>query len=106
MDVRGIYAVVGKRKFIFLDSKMDGTKRLHVMFHELAHHYLHAPSVAFFHATQIYSKDDKEADAMAAIALIPLNDLLQRNLFEEYPDDKFLKKLLRQRWDIYRTYGL
>lgn len=109
MEVPGIYAVIGGQAFIFINSQLPRLRKLHVMFHELAHYYLHAPPVAFFHvdgATQRQSKEDAEADALAAIALIPLRDFHQMRLFEDYPMDMFAAELVCARWAIYHHHGV
>lgn len=59
---------------IYVNSRLYGLRWLYVAWHELAHHILHAPkdvTVSFFRNVQPDSKEDVEAEAVAAIAMLP-----------------------------------
>jgi Zn-dependent peptidase ImmA (M78 family) len=74
LSVRGFYGVCKARRFIALDSKMRGVARLFTAYHELGHHFLHAPKatmqVNYFHLRE-EPRVKLEADAFAAVALLP-----------------------------------
>lgn len=110
LSVRGFYGVCKGKRFIALDSKMRGVARLFCMFHELGHHYLHAPkstnSVNYFHLRE-EPKVKFEADAFAIIALIPQGLLKELMESEDYDEDNGLpSELLKERAELFARYGI
>lgn len=89
---------------IFLSDQLRGVERLHVMYHELGHHWLHPPRVQFFRGWN--KKIELEANTVAACALIPRTMLAHywpSEIIEEfgYPASliEFRKSLLTY-WEI------
>lgn len=74
LSVPGFYGICHGKRFIAVDSRLRGEKRLFCLWHEMAHHLLHAPrsiaSVNFYHLRE-EPKVKFEADAFAAVALLP-----------------------------------
>lgn len=106
LRVPGFYMVCGGRRFIHLDSRLRGSRWLHTAFHELAHHYLHAPasaSVAKFFKLTPNSKEEFEAEVFAVVALMP-EPKLRRLLCEEI-EDAHLKEIVHFRLKVLDTYG-
>lgn len=80
-DILGYYCTrkTPKRtkRFIVINSLLDETARTFTGLHELAHHFLHAPSSPkqWFYCRQLaertLSKHDCEANSVALVAMIP-----------------------------------
>lgn len=105
--ILGYYSNYRGKAHIILNSKMDKMKRLEVAFHELGHHYLHAPvpKSVFFDSQNLSNKEETEAQSFALLALIPITLLEQIEetpaLLEDYPPD-----LIEQRLKIFQHYGI
>lgn len=80
MEWQGIYTVYRNVPTIAISANLTGVRRLHVLFHEMAHHWLHAPKTRFFSKNTL-EKIQYEAEAVAAYALIP--EPLLRSLIAE-----------------------
>jgi Zn-dependent peptidase ImmA (M78 family) len=79
--IDGFYMVFRGKGHIYLDSRLRGVRWLMTAFHELGHALLHSPpsiTVAFF-CNVLDTKEDREAEAFASIALVP-EPLLRRIL--------------------------
>lgn len=92
---RGMYIEDNNEKIIFIDSRLTGDEELFVSFHELGHALLHSPGLACCSR----SKQDFEADAVALIALFPVDTLPTLYL---RPKDG----LVRKRFDLFNTFHL
>lgn len=87
-------------KGIVLPEHLQGTELLYVMFHELAHHWLHGgddPSIAFYGNGD--KKAEAEADAVALLALIPR---ITPEAYAEFQGTWLWQK----RYDLYLIYSL
>ena len=73
LEQPGIFMVYDGQPHIFIDQELRGEDRLFVSFHELGHYWLHPPGIQFFLGW--HGRADKEADVVAACALIPLPTL-------------------------------
>lgn len=83
-EIRGFYSSTRRRvyrkRFIVFNDNLGETERTFTAFHELAHHFLHAPQMG---AARLYCpahRDhnhacDVEADAAALLWMIPARDL-------------------------------
>jgi Zn-dependent peptidase ImmA (M78 family) len=94
----GCYVIFEKKHYIFINRNLKGIQLLKVAWHELAHYFLHFPSqtnfgVAFFDVHQ-KAKMDNEANALAALALIPFERIDQENSKELRSLLNLRKKLL------------
>jgi len=108
LGVSGFYYRVMGRDFIAVDSKLSGSKKLLVLFHELGHFLLHTPDsgvTANFHGLGRRSRKEIEADAFALCALIP-KPLLESRSIDELIDDGIDPEALKQRVEIYRRHGI
>ena len=104
----GFYYRVKGRDFIAIDSRLQGAKRLFVMFHELGHFLLHVPdtgATANFHGVGRRTRKEKEADIFALCALIPKALLIQRTA-DELIDDGFDRPMINDRLLILREKKL
>lgn len=105
LSVPGFYVVCKGKAYIYLNNRLRGIAWLLAAFHELGHHFLHAPpfaTVALFYQLKPDTKQEKEAQAFAIIALIP--EPLMRKLLAsgEYTEDEGLSaELLKERCDLY-----
>jgi Zn-dependent peptidase ImmA (M78 family) len=89
--VSGFFMTCKGRRFIVIDSRLRGVRWLHVAWHELAHHFLHAPRSASAASSLFFKVREEgkvlfEAEACAAIALIPepmLRSMLAGEIEEE-----------------------
>ena len=102
----GFYVVWHKRKFIVLNSKLRGVRWLHVAFHELAHHLLHAPQSIGFRGLRPDTKQEREAEALALCALIP-EPLLRQMLTWEIEDEYgYTRDILEARLKVLDEFGV
>lgn len=98
----GFYGVFDGVPVIALDESLRGVERDRVAWHELAHHFLHTPDFLFYDAVS-EAKAQREANIIAACALIPL-PLLKARTFAELEDDYgYPRDLISYRADLWRT---
>ncbi|CEK35419.1 putative Zn peptidase,Metallopeptidase immA,Domain of unknown function (DUF955) [[Clostridium] sordellii] len=74
----GMYRLVKKNKFIFLNTKLDDITRNFVLSHELGHAILHRTSPGFYFKNHTFMKTsiyEKEANTFAAELIISDNEL-------------------------------
>ena len=101
------YRVMG-RDFIAIDSRLSGSAKLLVLFHELNHFLLHTPqsgAIANFHRVGRRTRQEIEADAFALCAVIP------RAVLETMSPDKLIRdgidvETVSTRVDLYRRYAI
>lgn len=108
LSVGGFYYRVSGRDFIAVDSRIRGSERLTVLFHELGHFLFHAPdngSTANFHHVGRLTRKECEADVFALCAVIP-RYLIEKMTFTELVDDGHPPETAAARRAIYRRYGL
>ena len=103
MKWNGIYTIIDGVPVIIIKASLRGLERLWTMFHELGHHFMHTPSTCFFSAATL-EKHQSEANAFAAIALIPVKVVRQIPLWELYDIDEFSTKLFQIRLEIFALY--
>jgi Zn-dependent peptidase ImmA (M78 family) len=108
-DVRqGIYVVFRGRHFIFLSTALRGWMLLYVMFHELGHYLFHVPrrtrNAAF--AFNDCGRNHLEAEATAALLLLPVRDLDEVLRDGSYADDDRLRALIATRLELIKLYGV
>jgi len=107
--VPGFYMICKGKSFIAINSNLRGVRKLHVIFHELAHHFLHAPASGatanFFHVREP-PKVKFEADAFAIVAMIP-EPLLRRMLTWEIEEEYgYTRDMLNFRLKVLDKYGV
>lgn len=106
-NIHGYYSNHRGKVYIVINSRLDKMKWLEVAFHELGHHYLHAPvpNSVFFDSQNLSNRQELEAQAFALFALIPLPLLkeIENNslLLEDYPPD-----LIKQRLRLFQKCGI
>jgi Zn-dependent peptidase ImmA (M78 family) len=102
----GFYMVFEEQPYIIINANLRGVRRLHVAFHELAHHLLHAPRSVGFYGLRKDHKSEREAEALALCALIP-EPLLRRMLAEEIVEEYgYTWEMLRQRLKVLDEFGV
>lgn len=104
----GFYYRVLGRDYIAIDSRLSGTAKLLVQFHELAHFLLHTPAsgaTANFHGVGRKTRQEREADLFALCALIPRTTLETRSA-DDLTDEGFAADAVLERLEIYERHGL
>lgn len=106
LRVSGFYYRVKGHDFIAIDSRLEGSQKLVVMFHELAHFLFHTPesgATASFNGIGRKTRQESEADAFALCAVIP------RNLIES-PElsclDDLPESTVAERLKLLERYGI
>lgn len=90
-------------RVIVLPKRLTGARMLFVMFHELAHHWIHGgddPCIAFLGGRD--KKCEAEADAVALIALMPTPD----SPIEAPGDPRFVQRMKEDRQRLSFFYGV
>lgn len=106
----GIYVMFGGEHFVFLNSRLAGLRLLHVAFHEIGHYLLHVPTreryAAEFFAAHAKAKHHCEAEAVAALLLLPPCELhLALQSPEVYASDE-LRELIGLRLDLWQRHKI
>ncbi|HYE74248.1 MAG TPA: ImmA/IrrE family metallo-endopeptidase [Blastocatellia bacterium] len=101
---KGFYGVFDGIAVIGIDENLRGIERLRVSYHELAHHYLHSPDFLLYDAVS-EAKAQREANTIAACALIPLPLLLSHS-FAELVEDGFPYDLIIFRAELWRSFRI
>lgn len=104
LPAAGIYCVYRATPIIFLHRDLRGPQRLHVEFHELGHHWLHAPGVQFFLNTN--NKVEFEANLVAACSLIPQTLLMNCSITEIAEEYGYSEELLSFRIQVFTQWGI
>lgn len=108
----GIYVRFMGTDTIFLSPKLSGWMLRYVMFHELAHAIFHAPTqsnmqVDFFGVktrNHRMRKNHLEAEAVAAVLLLPTLELHERLTDPEFVNSDELQELVAYRLKIYKKH--
>jgi Zn-dependent peptidase ImmA (M78 family) len=104
LELPGLYICGDGQPQIFLSDELQGTERLFIAFHELAHHWLHPPGVQMFHGLSTRVED--EADIVAVCVLIPRTVLMHywpgeiAELYGYPPSLVELRREVFDRWGI------
>jgi Zn-dependent peptidase ImmA (M78 family) len=98
------YCVFAGSPSIFIDHKVRKNRRLWVLFHELAHHWLHTPEIHWFEGFD--QRAEEEAGIVAACCLIPQRLLLTRRAQEIVEEYGYPEDLLQARIEIYRKHKI
>jgi Zn-dependent peptidase ImmA (M78 family) len=109
LSTRGFYYRLAGRDFITIDSRLSGTNRLAVLFHELGHFLLHVPETgpaANFHRVGRRTRKEIEADVFALCALIPHTIIESRRIDELAADGTYPADLIAARHKIYIDHRL
>jgi Zn-dependent peptidase ImmA (M78 family) len=104
----GFYYRVMGRDFIAVDSRLSGSKKLFVLFHELGHFLLHTPetgATANFHGVGRRTRKECEPDVFALCAIIPRTLIETRNA-RELIEDGLPPDIVAARFDALARYGL
>lgn len=101
---KGLYTVCESVPCIVLASGLSLVERTIVAWHELAHYWLHSPGVCFFRSFE--RRFEYEAQAIAAIALVPKSLLMKRSLHEVEEEYGYSREFLWFRKDVYERFRL
>lgn len=102
---RGEYTVYKKISFIILRENLNNQWRPWVLWHELAHHFLHYPGHYLFNQSSA-RKVDFEANFVASVALIPTKLVETMTFGEIVAEYNYPKKLIEIRKQIYDHYKI
>ena len=108
LEVEGFYYAVKGRHYIAIDSNLRGLRRVFTMFHELGHFLMHAPETGVTANFSGLVKDtvlEREADAFALCALLPLHLVQTRTIQELVEDESFPSGFVKDRMGVYQRYG-
>lgn len=108
LRTNGFYYRVLGRDYIAINSRLTGTKKLFVQFHELGHFLLHMPesgATANFHGLGRKTRQEFEADAVALCSLIPGGMLGTDQLVNVAEDEAITAEMLAERLSILKRYG-
>lgn len=89
---------------IFVNNRLRGAERMFVLWHELAHVFLHPPGIQFFHGYNSQTED--EADTFAVCSMIPrplLDHYWPSEIAELYgypPDMVEFRRDIFDRWKL------
>jgi Zn-dependent peptidase ImmA (M78 family) len=106
----GVLVKYAEKDYIFLNDKLHGWFLRYVMFHELAHYLFHFPSqsnyaVEFF-TIHSKKKNHLEAEQVAALLLLPMDELVEALKDPEFNPDDRMEELIQVRMDIGNRYGI
>ena len=107
MGTDGFYYRLLGRDFIAINSRLTGTRRLSVLFHELGHFLLHVPKsgpAASFHAVGRPTRQEREADLFALCAVLPMK-LVKDRTMQELIDAGYPADIVKARLAILERYG-
>ncbi len=109
LRVSGFYYCMLGRHYIAINSRLQPTRKLFVMFHEFAHYLIHAPDIgttASFHGIGKRTRKEFEADVFAACAIIP-RYMVEAFVASELIENEGLPEdLVRERLEIYRKLSI
>ncbi|MEO8650304.1 MAG: ImmA/IrrE family metallo-endopeptidase [Acidobacteriota bacterium] len=109
LQTNGFYFCMRSRHFIAIDRRLDRYRKLLVMFHELAHCLMHAPDAgvtANFHGIGKKTRKEKEADAFALCAIIPLAWIQNGTITERAADEGIPTDIVADRLGVFEKLGL
>lgn len=106
----GVYVLFEGDHFIFLNKRLRGWMLCYVLAHELAHYLLHFPSqtnfgVEFF-TLHDKEKNHREAEAVAALLLLPMRDLETVLIERQFVENEALAELVATRLTIASRYKI
>jgi Zn-dependent peptidase ImmA (M78 family) len=107
LTVNGFYTCAGGRHYIAIDRNLGQIQTLFVMYHEFGHYLMHTPStdaVSRYCGSRSGGRDEREADAFAYCAIVPVTQLRDRD--GEELADMYGNEFYQTRLDVYERYGL
>lgn len=106
-EANGFYCCAKGKHYIAYDPRLSPMQAAFVMFHEFAHFLMHMPStdaIESFCGSKQQSRDEKEADAFAYCALLPM-ELLKTRDAEELADI-YGSRFFMKRLEVYERYEI
>lgn len=91
--------------FILINPNLTTGMRLWVLYHEIAHFILHYPETSKFN-TAMRRKNDREANYVAAVALLPRVSIEGRTIDEVVYETGLPLKLVKIRYEIFKNEGI
>lgn len=91
--------------FILKNPYLEAGMRLWVLWHEIAHFLLHAPQSSKF-SPLVKRKNDREANYIAAIAMMPRQTIQGRTFHEIEEEYGYPAKLIEIRDQIVKNEGI
>ncbi len=105
--IYGYYTNYKGKAVIVINQNLPKLRWLEVAFHELGHHFLHAPvpKSVFFNSQNLTHRQELEAQTLALLALIPRSTLerieQEPDLIFDYP-----LHLIEERIRLYRDFQI
>lgn len=109
LSTNGFYYCLKGRHYIAFDSRLSGSKRAFVMFHELAHFLMHTPDTgvtANFHGVGKKTRKEAEADAFALCAIIPLAWIRERPPHDISEEEGISREMVAERLAVFASFGI
>lgn len=103
IDDLGEYRIYREKPFVLINKFIEARHRGWVLFHEIGHFILHPTTCAQFSDAVIRRKIEREANMLAAVALIPAFVLKTKTFAEIQTDFNYHRKLILLRKEIYDT---
>lgn len=109
LTVDGAYSCDKKKHFIAVNSRLPLMRQTFVMFHEFGHYLMHLPSTGPIDRqcsapTKRRSREEREADAFAYCAVLPLSLMSSRP--DEEIADLFGNTFFMERLAVYERYKI
>ncbi len=91
--------------FILISSRLNPEMRLWVLWHEIAHYLLHGYSTTRFSASTVRKKD-REANYVAAVAMMPRHLIEGRTIDEVAADFGYPREVVVIRYQVWEREDL
>jgi len=107
MPARGWYFTMYDHPFIVINRKLLSGHKTFVGFHEYFHHRFHPGGYHHYHTIGVNDKIERQASALAAVAIIPTEHLRAdigrgEDISEKYEIPKYLADFRLKVYDSYR----
>lgn len=103
INAPGLTVVAWDQIAIFISKKLKNPKRHFVLFHELAHAWLHVPGIQFCKPHKW--KTETEANIIAACALIPRSLVSTKSAWELWDEYSYSPVVIELRQKIFKEQG-
>lgn len=102
---KGEYCIYRNQPFILLKKNLKPNLKTWIAWHELAHHFLHYPATHHF-SRSTFRRMDREANFVAAIALMPSSLVKNLTMAEIIGDYEYPIALVEIRKEIFEEFKL
>jgi Zn-dependent peptidase ImmA (M78 family) len=111
MPARGWYFMMDEQPFIVINRSIFPGHKTFVGFHEYFHHKYHPGGYHYYNAIGVNNKIERQASAIAAVAIIPTKHLeidIKRgeDISDKYEIPKYLVDFRLKIYDSYRQHQM